>query len=450
MQVEVDGTVVEGFAYTGTGRLAGVIRDGAVDEVFVHDGDDQIASVSATGAINWTATWGTRLNELVRFENDVGDAFVPVLDLRGSIVGGWLDDGSWTVTSHYDEQGRQSSPTGPAWCQADGERCAFVAGFPFGYTGAWVAESGILSLRHRWLSPELGQFLSADPLEYIDSFNRFAYAGFDPINGVDPFGLDSNRTDADKGWDPPEPAPDPDNGDDAKDRVRERARRLLATPENPNPELPGDNPRLTPGKQPGFLDRLSQLGDDVDDALDDVGKKVADVLKDLGNAFIFEFGARSYDSDLNRENVNKGADGAGAATKFVIAAAAVVVTDGIAGAVVEGAVVGEAAVAVRTTLTAGKKFKQHFLDHHAKVEKALGIKVGKYSEGGGEALLKAIGEAIDNGTFKFVGQATLRKGHDAVNVYRGNGVTIITKPGGEWVTAVTSGEGMDLGLMMVP
>lgn len=50
------------------------------------------------------------------------------------------------------------------------------------------------------------------------------------------------------------------------------------------------------------------------------------------------------------------------------------------------------------------------MDHRAAVEKALGIKVGKLKEGGGEALLKALGEGIDNGTFKYIGRGTLKKG----------------------------------------
>jgi RHS repeat-associated protein len=452
MQVEIDGAVVEGFAYTGTGRLAGVIRNGAVDEVFVHDGDHQIASVSPTGTVNWTATWGTQLNELVRFENNFGDTFVPVLDLRGSIVGGWLDDGTWTVTSHYDDQGRQSSPTGAAWCQADGERCAFVAGFPFGFTGAWVAESGILSLRHRWLSPELGQFLSADPLEYIDSFNRFAYAGFDPVNGVDPLGLGLKGTDADKGWAPSEPLPEP-SGDDEQERdarVRAKAKYLLSSPDNPNPDLP-ENPRLTPGAPPSGLDRILRGAEDV---LDDIADTVDDVVTTLVSAVVHEIGGQ----DIMQDGAKKVGDAAGAAAKFVVVGAAVVATDGIAGAAIAevggaaagAAMEGAAARGAVFRLTAGKNFKAHFISKRPLLERALGIKVGKLSEGGGDVFLQAIREGIDNGTFEHVGQGTLRAGQEAMNIYRGKGLTVVTKSSGEWVTLLTSGDGMDLAIRMIP
>ena len=104
----------------------------------------------------------------------------------------------------------------------------------------------------------------------------------------------------------------------------------------------------------------------------------------------------------------------------------------------------------RGPLTAGKNFKEHFVNHRAAVEKALGVKVGKLKEGGGEALLKALGDGIDNGTFKYVGQGTLKKGAEAMNIYRGNGLTVVTKTNREWVTAITTGEGLDLGIQMLP
>ena len=47
-------------------------------------------------------------------------------------------------------------------------------------------------MRHRWYSPTLGEFLSHDPLEEVDSFNLYAFAAHDPINSWDPFGLRSN------------------------------------------------------------------------------------------------------------------------------------------------------------------------------------------------------------------------------------------------------------------
>ena len=75
---------------------------------------------------------------------------------------------------------------------SDAATCDFAGGIPFTYAGAMLSnKTGMLHMRARWLSPGLGQFLTQDPLDYVDSFNRYAYAGFDSINGRDPFGLAS-------------------------------------------------------------------------------------------------------------------------------------------------------------------------------------------------------------------------------------------------------------------
>ena len=56
---------------------------------------------------------------------------------------------------------------------------------------------------------------------------------------------------------------------------------------------------------------------------------------------------------------------------------------------------------------------------------------------------------IDNGTIEYIGQGTLKKGQPAVNIYRGKGVTIVTKTDGEFVTIIESGTGLDLAIQML-
>ncbi|MBP9825305.1 MAG: hypothetical protein KBF21_13860 [Thermoanaerobaculia bacterium] len=54
-------------------------------------------------------------------------------------------------------------------------------------SGAW--ETGFLYARNRFYDPELGRFISADPLGYIDGPSMYGFAGNDPINNADPLGL---------------------------------------------------------------------------------------------------------------------------------------------------------------------------------------------------------------------------------------------------------------------
>ena len=60
---------------------------------------------------------------------------------------------------------------------------------PFGYAGQYTdSESGLLYLRARYYDPSTAQFVSRDPLVAITQ-EAYAYADDNPLNGIDPTGL---------------------------------------------------------------------------------------------------------------------------------------------------------------------------------------------------------------------------------------------------------------------
>lgn len=66
----------------------------------------------------------------------------------------------------------------------------------FGYTGqAWLPEAGAYHYRARAYLPQVGRFLQTDPIGYAAGANLYAYVGADPINLVDPWGLDPDTLD---------------------------------------------------------------------------------------------------------------------------------------------------------------------------------------------------------------------------------------------------------------
>ena len=101
----------------------------------------------------------------------------------------------------------------------------------------------------------------------------------------------------------------------------------------------------------------------------------------------------------------------------------------------------------RTVISAGKNFKDHFIRHKKLLENVTGKRYVKYKSHGQE-FLDDIGKIIDNGTVKYVGRGTLKKGQSLVNIYRGKGITVVTKINGEFVTIIESGKGLDLGIKM--
>lgn len=93
-----------------------------------------------------------------------------------------LADESGDVTDAYDYDafGARTQRTGSSFN-------------PYGYQGEYLDEAtGLYYLRARWLDAAEGRFLSVDPAPAVVSepttWNRYLYAGGDPVNNIDPSG----------------------------------------------------------------------------------------------------------------------------------------------------------------------------------------------------------------------------------------------------------------------
>ncbi len=98
-------------------------------------------------------------------------------------------------------------------------------------------------------------------------------------------------------------------------------------------------------------------------------------------------------------------------------------------------------------VTAGKKFKDHFIRHKGLLEKVMGTKYPKFKSHG-PVFLQDVGKAINTKVVQFVGNGTLKKGQDLCKIYRGRGITVVTKMDDEFVTILETGKGMDLGIVL--
>ena len=85
--------------------------------------------------------------------------------------------GSVSTSTSYDAWGNPETTGG------------LSAETPFGFAGGYTDPSGLVYLIGRYYDPSTGQFLSADPLVALTG-QPYVYTGDDPVNAIDPNGLD--------------------------------------------------------------------------------------------------------------------------------------------------------------------------------------------------------------------------------------------------------------------
>ena len=189
--------------YDAQGRLLLTQRPGGPTERFVYDGLQKVALYDAQHQLQWRAVWGPGLDDLVWWHDVAGGhSYIPLTDGQKSVVGLWHEQqGKLAHLRSFDARGQVTTwqmETETPRCQesaASGLPCELDLAdsptrFGFGWHSAWrSATTGLVQMRQRWYSPKLGQFLSHDPLEYLDSHNLYAFGARDPVNGWDPMGL---------------------------------------------------------------------------------------------------------------------------------------------------------------------------------------------------------------------------------------------------------------------
>jgi RHS repeat-associated protein len=165
---------------------------------FVYDGWSVIEEHDAGGALARRYVLGARLDELVRcdsFANGTSTAYFALQSNTGNVIA--LLDASAHVLERvtYDAYGAPTFQT-PGNVLKNVDRSDFGNAYLFAGRRyePWILP--LIEMRARVYSPHFGRFLQRDPIgawgDRASLGNAYAYAASDPLDFLDPFGLESH------------------------------------------------------------------------------------------------------------------------------------------------------------------------------------------------------------------------------------------------------------------
>ena len=190
------------YTYDHMGRRIRRTSTSGTTNTYVYDGWNPVADICATanGVSTNVYVWGLDLSGTLQGAGGIGGLLAIVedgerhlvaLDGNGNVVN--LVDaatGQVSATYEYGPFGEVLRATGP---EAEGNPWRFS-------TRCSGMDAGLLLYPKRVYSPTLGRFLSRDPIEEYGGTHLYGYVGNDPVNDIDPLGLEGLEESGTLGW----------------------------------------------------------------------------------------------------------------------------------------------------------------------------------------------------------------------------------------------------------
>lgn len=198
----LNGTLLGALGWDARNRL---INAGGI--TYAYDAENRrISSTTGNQTTGYTWSRSSGLDRLLVKTNPDGSVTRYIHGL-GLLYEETTPAGGGTPTTQYYHYNWQGSTM--ALTDTDGNVTARMSYSPYGEVtvvsgtpntpflfngqfGVMTESNGLFAMQSRLYSPVFRRFLSEDPIGFRGGLNTLAYIGGDPVNFIDPFGLDAN------------------------------------------------------------------------------------------------------------------------------------------------------------------------------------------------------------------------------------------------------------------
>ena len=189
--VSTNGVVAESYTYDPFGRRASTTA-GDVTVRHVYDGAHCVADTDATGAVVRSYTWGPGIDNLLAVtshDGGVATTYYALTDIQGTVHGFADASGELFETYAYDAWGNVLAARDGNGLPIPNQQSQIQNRFLF-QGREYSHATGLYNFRLRWYDPATGRWISKDPIGISGGLNLYAFCGNDPVNYVDPWGLE--------------------------------------------------------------------------------------------------------------------------------------------------------------------------------------------------------------------------------------------------------------------
>ena len=162
------------YKYDALGRrIQRTTRNGA-NERYVYDGNDVLLDLNADWSVATTYLNGPGIDNHLRQTSATTGVSYYLTDHLGSTAA--LTDATGNIVEQltYDSFGNSSGSSLTRYT----------------YTGReFDSDTGLYYYRARFYDPQVGRFISEDPIGFAGGMNRYSYVGNNPVDSSDPLGL---------------------------------------------------------------------------------------------------------------------------------------------------------------------------------------------------------------------------------------------------------------------